>query len=458
MTSGQDAGGARIVYAMAAALLIPATIYLAVVLPTFTLSSALLLLLFEVVLVAVASNMLVSVLMAVVAVLLANWFLVLPQHTFLISNTDDIVLLIVFVLTAIGSSVVVTRTQRSRQVAERAAFEADTLRRSVQQRADEADPEAILSQVRRQFGLEWVQLRDRRGTVIAASGTPAAAETATTSGAVELDEELPDEYRMLGQGPSRMGVDQRMLHSLGVAALRAWQNRYLAVEAARAEDLEAADRARSALLASVGHDLRTPIAAISLSASALGSTTADSTAHDELVTTIQESADRLDSLVANLLDMSRLEAGTLIASLAPVDVEEALAQAAAQAGSAAVTVSVPTDIHDVLADAGLLERILANLLSNAVRHSPTGLPIELSAIQVGDRVDLRVIDHGSGMDDLDPDHLFTPFQSSGDRTPSGIGLGLAIAHGFAEAMGGQLTATATPGGGLTVTTSLPVVP
>lgn len=456
MKPDQAEGTRRIAWATVTTLLIPATIYAAVVLPSFTLSSALLMLLFEVVLVAVSSNMVTSVITAILAVLMANWFLVLPHHTFLISDTNDIVLLAVFILTAVGSSVVVTRTKRSRQMAERAAFEADTLRRSVQQRADQADPDAILNQVCRQFALDWVQLRDGRGTVIAGSGTPGKPDMPTVDAVFELDEDLPDDYRLLGQGPSRIGLDRRMLNSLGMAALRAWQNRYLAVEAARAEDLEAADRSRSALLASVGHDLRNPIAAISVSAATLASTDPISVDHTELVATIRESADRLDALVANLLDMSRLEAGTLIANLAPVDVEESLAQAAAQAGSAQITISVPPDIADVTADAGLLERILANLLSNAMRHSPLDVPVELSAVQVRDRVDLRVIDHGAGIPDLDPEHLFQPFQSSGDRSPSGIGLGLAIAHGFAEAMGGKLTAAATPGGGLTVTTSLPV--
>lgn len=446
---------ARIGWAAVALLSIPATVYVAALLPTFTLSSAMLLLLFEVVLVALTTNVFASVIMAIVAVLSANWFLVDPHHTLAISNTDDVVLLSVFVLTAVCASVAVTRTQRNREAAQQAAFEARTLRTTVEQRAQEADPDLILSELSAQFDLDWVQLRDPGGRVIAAHGRPTALETGTAV-VFELDEPLPDDYRLLAEGPPRMGVDIPMLHSLGVAALRAWEARNLATEAARAESLAATDRARSALLASVGHDLRTPIAAISVAATNLAVTGADSREHQELVTTIRESADRLDDLVANLLDMSRLEAGTLITQSTNVDVEETLLQVAAQAGSHRIMVSVPTEIPDVEADPGLLDRVLANLVSNALRHSPADLPIELSAIRIRDHVHLRVIDHGPGIQDLDPEHLFEPFQSSGDRSPSGLGLGLAIANGFTEAMGGEMTATHTPGGGLTITTSLAV--
>lgn len=439
-----------------AALLVPATIYVAVLLPRFTLSSALLLLLFEVVLVAVTSTMAWSVAVAVVSVLLANWFLVQPHHTFLISNPDDVVVLTVFVLTAVGASLVVTRTQRSREAAARSAFEAQTLRTSVEQPADRADAGAVLERVVTQFGLAWVEIRNPEGVAIASAGDSENTPSADPHHVLDLDEALPDHYRLVGQGPSRLGVDRTLLNSLGTAGLRAWQAHQLSVDAARAEQLAAADRARSALLASVGHDLRTPIAAISISAAAVGSAQMGEPERAELVRTISESADRLDALVSNLLDMSRLEAGSLISNLSPVDVEEVLAEAATEAGSRIVDISVPAGTPDVLADPGLLERVLSNLLSNAIRHSPQDGRVELRARSQEPRaVLIDVVDHGPGLPDPARDDLFAPFQRTGDRSPAGIGLGLAIAHGFTEAMAGTLSAADTPGGGLTMTLTLP---
>ncbi len=449
----------RLLGAALAALLIPATIYVATLLPRFTLSSALLLLLFEVVIVAVTSTMAWSVLVAVIAVLMANWFLVQPHHTFLISNPDDVVVLTVFVLTAVGASLVVTRTQRSREAAARSAFEAQTLRISVGQPADQADAGAVLEQVIAQFGLTWVEIRDPEGRTITTAGDSGNPHTSDSADVFDLDDALPDHYRLVGQGPTRLGIDRRMLNSLGTAALRAWQAHQLSVGAARAEQLAAADRARSALLASVGHDLRTPIAAISVSAAALGSSDIAETERGEFVRTIRESADRLDALVANLLDMSRLEAGSLISNLCPVDVEEVLAEAATEAGSRVVDISVPAGTPDVLADPGLLERVLANLLSNAVRHTTPDGTVELRARNDDPRsVLIEVVDHGPGLPDPARQDLFAPFQSTGDRSPAGIGLGLAIANGFTEAMAGTLSATTTPGGGLTMTLSLPAAP
>lgn len=454
MSADDHPGTTRLVGATVAALLIPATIYVAFVLPQFTLSTALLLLLFEVVIVAVTSTMTVSVIMAVVAVILANWFLVQPRHTFLISNPDDIVLLAVFVLTAVGASIVVTRTQRSREETALAQFEARSLRASVEQRADKADPEELLDQLILEFRLDWAQIRDPHGQVMASTTTDLNPPAETP---FEVDEDLPDGFRLLAGGDSRLGADRSMLKSLGTAAVRRVQARHLAVEAARADELAAADRARSALLASVGHDLRTPIAAISLSASALSGTSPPLDRQQAmLVTTIRESTDRLDSLVANLLDMSRLEAGALMATITDVDLHEALAEAAMHSGSPQVIVSAEDGLPDVRADAGLLERVLANLLSNAMRHSPPDLPIEVSAVQVRDRVDIRISDHGPGIPDADPELLFRPFQSAGDRQPAGLGLGLTIARGFTESMGGTLSVDPTPGGGLTATVSLEV--
>lgn len=229
--------------------------------------------------------------------------------------------------------------------------------------------------------------------------------------------------------------------------------------AAAAAEIEAADRLRAALLAAVGHDLRTPLAAAKASVSGLRSPglvlpTED---RDELLATADRSLDRLTGLVENLLDMSRLQAGAMPVHLRPVALGDVLARALDDLGVAprGVLLEVPDDLPAVLADAGLLERVVVNLVANAQRFAPVGQPALLSARVVGDVVELLVVDRGPGIDPSDQERVFLPFQRLGDTDAStGIGLGLALARGLTEAMGGQLVPRETPGGGLTMAVSL----
>lgn len=446
------------VVVLLALAVIPLTVYLAYLVPDLSLASALLLLLLEVVVVAILSNLTIAVLTAVGAVLLANWFLVPPQHTLFVSNTDDIVVLSVFVVSALGASLAVTWALRSRAEAETSRTEVVALRQSLATPTDEADPVSVLDRIKEVFDLDDVQLLDPEGTRIAQARGD-VREPKELEEIQLVDETLQDGYQLTGFGPLSFGADRRLLTSLGTVAVRSYEARQLTREAGRADELAATDRARSALLASVGHDLRTPIAAIAVSASALRSETdLSSPDRDALVATIAESAQRLDDLVANLLDMSRLEAGQLMTSIVATDVDEALANAALSLGDERVDIQVAADIPQVMADPGLLERVLANLVSNAQRHCPLGTSVILSAKRHNGTVRLMVIDQGPGLATEDAEQIFRPFQRASDGAPGGVGLGLAIAKGFTEAMGGTLKPLPTPGGGLTMAVDLPVAP
>jgi two-component system sensor histidine kinase KdpD len=177
---------------------------------------------------------------------------------------------------------------------------------------------------------------------------------------------------------------------------------------------------------------------------------------EALLATIEENADRLDGLIGNLLDMSRLHTGSLQPFLRPITVDEvapiALRGLDAPAG---VRFEVPDGMPLVLADPGLLERVLANLFSNALHHSPAARPPTLQAHRQDDTVVLEVVDHGPGVPDGLKTEIFEPFRRFDDRKV-GVGLGLAVAKGFTEAMGGAIVAADTPGGGLTVRITLPV--
>ena len=241
--------------------------------------------------------------------------------------------------------------------------------------------------------------------------------------------------------------------AMGVAARR------LRVDADNAALVAEADALRAALLQAVSHDFRTPLATIKASASGLLHTGADFSESDRrlLLGDIESAADRLDRMVRDLLDLSRLQVGAVDLTLRPVALEEVVAAALASlpAANERVEVDVPVSLPTVLADAALLERAVANLVSNALAWSPDSSPVRVQAGRVGELIDLRIVDRGPGVPMDDRERIFLPFQRFGDRsTDAGVGLGLAIAKGFIEAMGARLSLDDTPGGGLTMTIRL----
>jgi two-component system sensor histidine kinase KdpD len=227
-----------------------------------------------------------------------------------------------------------------------------------------------------------------------------------------------------------------------------------------AAELEAGNRLRTALLAAVGHDLRTPLATAKAVVSGLRSPDVVLGEEDrrELLETADDALDRLAGLIENLLDLSRLQAGALPVRTRPVALEDILAHALDDLGVQPRTVllDVPEDLPDVVADAGLLERVIVNLVANAQRYAPE--PPLLTARSVDDRVEVRVVDTGPGIPAADRDRVFVPFQRLGDSSSTGLGLGLALSRGLVEAMAGTLTFEDTPGGGLTLVVSLPAAP
>ena len=227
-----------------------------------------------------------------------------------------------------------------------------------------------------------------------------------------------------------------------------------------ADRLAAANELRTALLRAVSHDLRTPLASMKASVTSLMQDDVAWSVADTrtFLETIDTEADRLDRLVGELLDMGRIEAGAVEVALAPVSIDELLAGALDGAGAtpARIRLEVPDDLPGVVVDPPLVERALANVLTNALRHSPPDAPVRVVAAGLGDDVVVRVVDTGPGIQPDQRVRVLQPFQRLGDgRTDPGVGLGLAVARGFTEAVGGRLDLDDTPGGGLTVTLSLP---
>ena len=405
---------------------------------------------------------------AVAGALLLNWFLTPPFGTLLIDSSEQVVVLAVYLGAAVAVSWVVELAARRTAEAARARAEAEALSGLAGAAMARSQTVAdLLTQVREVFGMREAALLERDGggwAVVEVSGS-----SAPLSDENELRVPAGSDLLMRVRGPQLFAADQRVLTSFAEAAAGALVTHRLADRASEAARLEAADRMRTALLAGVGHDLRTPLAGIKAAVSSLRQRDVAWTATErgELLATIESGADRLQRLVGNLLDASRLQAGVVNPAVERVRLEELAGRALLDLdGLGAVDLDIPEDLPDVLADLGLAERVLANVLENALRHDPAGRVIIRGTVGPGaGTVACDVIDHGPGLPPGSDALLFTPFtrlddgtDALGDRGVGGLGLGLAVARGFAEAMRGDLTPLPTPGGGLTMRLTLPVAP
>ncbi|TDW95397.1 phospho-acceptor domain-containing protein [Kribbella pratensis] len=418
------------------------------------LESVLLLYLLAVVLVAVIGGILPAVVAAVLSVLLANYFFTPPFHTLFVEQRDSVVALVVFVLVALTVSITVDLAARRRVAAVRSGMEAQMLSDLAARPVTERSLEGVLEQVRETFAMTSVALLVRRGEhdqIGAIVGPPLQGHPTITAAA-------GPGLRLVAEGPELFAEDRGLLNRFAIAAARAWDTQQLAGEA---RGLAEVDRLRTALLAAVGHDLRTPLAGIKAAVSTLRQKdiTWSEAEQAELYETIEDSADRLDDLISNLLAMSRLQAGALSVDLVPTALDEVVARALIHVHGGAVQIDVPDDLPLALIDAGLLERVIANLFDNARRYSPPGAAIQVhGSAETPGWVVLRIADSGPGVAAEARDRMFAPFQRLDDRSAGGVGLGLALARGFTEAMGGRITPSETPGGGLTMTLSLPAAP
>jgi two-component system sensor histidine kinase KdpD len=439
----------------AAGLLILTGILLALPSP-LTLASVVLLYLVVVVATAVVGGLSASLAAAIASDLVVNFFFVPPYHTLTVANRDHVITLVVYVAVAITVSLAMDLAARQRAAAARTGIEAELLARISAEPIREGSIDALLDHVREALHMQTAALvettDDGQRRVVAIAGPSLRGEPA-------LSVKAGARLNLVVEGPPTFAVDQRFLRRLAAATTRALAAERLAAQAARARELAEVDRLRAALLAAVGHDLRTPLAGIKAGASSLRDPELSLTPSQqlELIATIDESADRMAELVENLLAMSRLQAGALSVHATPVALDEVVASALLhQPERVNADVEVPDDLPLTLADAGLLERVIANLLTNAHRASPPDRPIRIDADACDDRLVLRIIDHGPGIPAVERDRAFAPFQRLDDRTATGgLGLGLAIARGFTEAMDGTLTPSETPGGGLTMTIDLP---
>jgi two-component system sensor histidine kinase KdpD len=427
------------------------------------LTSDVLVFLAGVIAVALVGGFIPAVIAAVAGSLLLNYYFTPPLYQFTIAAANNALALVIFV--AVGlvvSSVVDTAARRTKQ-ASRSGAESELLATTAGSvlRGQRALP-AVLDRVREAFGMEAVTLLERQSGTWATVGTSGEGPVGRPE---DADVEMPvgDDLVLAMRGRPLPATDRRVLGAFAAYAAAALEQGRLTAAAEAARPIAEADRVRTALLAAVSHDLRTPLASAKAAVTSLRSRDIewDAEDHDELLATADESLDRLAHLVDNLLDMSRLQAGALAVFPRPADLSEIVARSLDDLGPAAriVTVDLPDDLPEVAVDPGILERVIANLIANSLRYSPPGTPPVLTGSTLGDRVELRVIDRGPGIPNEHRDQMFVPFQRLGDTdNTTGVGLGLALSRGLTEAMGGSLEPEDTPGGGLTMALSLPAAP
>ncbi len=406
---------------------------------------------------------------ALLGSVLLNYYFAPPLYTFTVASGENVFAVAMFVLTAIAVASVVSLAARQTARAARARAEADVLSGLADTllAAESADEEisALLEEAIVTFGLRGASLlrRDDAGSpwqvVAGRRDSPLTPEDGTDAALIG------DSVALVVDGDPLSASEHGLLVAFAAHAAARLDREALSAEARQARSLAEGNRARTALLSAVSHDLRTPLAGIKAAVTSLRSDDVEWSDEDEaeLLATIEESADRLDSLVGNLLDMSRLQSDSLTLLTREVGIEEVLPAiwtALPEADLAFDFACGDTDAPPTaLADPGLLERVLANLVENAVRHSRGGpVTVGVSGVHTpdGDRLQVHVRDHGPGVPQEQREAMFKPFQRMSDAPAgNGIGLGLAVARGLTEAMGGTLTAEDTPGGGLTMIVDLP---
>jgi two-component system sensor histidine kinase KdpD len=409
-----------------------------------------------VVVVALIGGIWPAVFAAVLSGLTLDFLFIAPVYTITIADPIHAIALVLYVVIAMLVSIVVDQAARRARAARRAAAESEllaTVSGSVL-RGESAVP-ALVSRAREAFGLAGVRLVASDESVLATDGEPVRDGRSTT---------IP-----IGDGRARLelhgreldATERRLLDVIVAQLAAALERTDLAETAAEAGILAETDQVRSALLSAVSHDLRRPLAAAVAALGGLRAAGDHLSDEDrrELLETADESLATLSVLVTDLLDVSRVQAGVLAVSLGPVDAAGVVLAALDELGLGPdeVELALDQDLPPLRADPVLLQRVLVNVLSNAVRFTPGGQRARVATSRLGGVAEIRVIDHGPGVAPARRDDMFAPFQRLGDTDNTvGLGLGLALSRGFAEGMGGTLTPEDTPGGGLTMVVALPV--
>ena len=443
VTATASTGPARWRRRPTAVVLAIATIVLTLAIATamrpVRLTEVLLLVLVEVVAVSLVAGRTVAAVTAVSSVVAVNWLLVPPYGTLVIANPENWVSLGVFLLLAVGVSSLVESVLASERRAVAGAAREAALAEVL--RPEQATATESLAVLRAALHLDDVQ-------IVAPDGDRLGADPAGPTGQPSLDIGVTPGFRVLGWGPELFGAQPDYVSSLATAAVRAWESERLVAEQERSARLAELDAARAALIASIGHDLRTPLTGIRVSADALAMAGDDLPAEDRqaLLDSLRSSAVRLDGLLDDVLESARIESGVAVPDARPADLRDLAERVAAEHASPRIQVHVPGEPVVALVDAVVAERILSNLVSNALLHTPPGSPVELVVGADPGEPRIDVVDHGPGL---------APRGTTADSGRQRHGMGLLIVERLARFAGIAIDMASTPGGGLTVALRFP---
>ena len=428
---------------------------------TFSLESQVLLYLLAVVVVAVVGGMAVALGSAIAAAFLINYYFVRPEHTLQVAQGEQALALVVFLIVAAIVSGAVELAARRGRVAEQAALQAETLSALAGGELDESESlHGILERARNTFQMESVALKAREGgdwTVVDEVGWAPPGEEAP----LRFDVPMGPRLRLLGRGGALFAQDQRVLQAFAAAAQTAYEGQRLS---ARAERARARHGGSPAHRAARGRRPRPAHAA----GRDQGLRVDPAPDRRQLVPRGARRAARDDRGVGRPARLDRRQparrqsaAGRRAVRAVPgggARRGDRRGPAGGPGAAERVTLDVPEDLPLVEADPGLLERVLANLLENAVRYGSNNQPIEVTAAAGGTTATLEVVDHGPGVPEDRREGMFQPFQHADDHgTARGVGLGpVSVARGFMEAMDGILIADSSSGTGLTMRLRLPL--
>jgi two-component system sensor histidine kinase KdpD len=393
---------------------------------------------------------------AVLGFFLANWYFTPPVRSWTINSPDNLFSLFAFLFVALVVGLLVGTSSRRAAEARRARAQAEALAATAApgHPVFGSDDMGLVRRIRETFGLEAVSVLRRDGE---------GWETLAWDGSLVLDTpQMGTEQIELTDGAvlvildGKLSTDDRLvLRAFAAQIVQAMEREALEREAGSAEAMAETDRLRTALLGAVSHDLRTPLATIKASVTSLLETDVAWTPDQisSFLRTILEETERLNRLVGRLLDASRVQVGAVHVFFRPVGLDEVVAAAVAGigAGRDRVLVDIPETLPEIQTDPALLERVVANLIENALVWSPSTEMVRVSAGEIARRIDLRISDRGPGIPPDSRETVFQPFQRLGDSAGSeGVGLGLAVSRGLLEAMGNELIIEDTPGGGTTM--------
>lgn len=406
---------------------------------------------------------------SVLSFLALNFFFTDPVHTLDVAKPEDLVALAAFLVVSLIVGTLVSTAVSQRTRAERREREALLLQRFGTRLLSGEPPEEVLGSfanaVTDLFPVARCEIRTELTEQPVVSARPNVEPSATPEviPIAAVGREVGQILLFHGPSPARVTDEERnVVRTFASQMGLALEGMRLGAEASNARLEAETNRMRAALFSSVTHDLRTPLASITASVTSLLDGDATFTEEDrrDLLETIRQEAERLNRLVGNLLDLSRIRSGALVPTTAPAAIDEVIEAVAARLQPSLegreIRLKLRGDLPDVPIDVVQIDQVITNLLENATKFSPSSTPITVVATRWQDVVEVRVSDRGPGIPQEERERVFEPFVRGEQDAAKGAGLGLSIGRAIVESHGGRIWIEGTPGGGTTVVFQLPL--